>query len=191
MEKPENHLETSSRLRELLSEQIVDYLDGNLYNRGVLDDVEDREEYKPGGFHPVHLGDNLGKDNRYRVIHKLGNGGLSTIWLCHDCEKNKYVALKIIIADASHNDCSELRLVHRKDLDFDQAGGKHIALPLAHFWIDGPNGSHLCLVLPVLGPRVPVIWHTFPDPSRTVRNIILQITSALQFLHRNGICHGG
>ncbi|RDL32476.1 uncharacterized protein BP5553_08932 [Venustampulla echinocandica] len=191
VEEPENHPETSSRHRELLSEPFDDHPDGKLYSPGYFDDVEDREEYKPGGFHPVHPGDNLGRDNRFRVIHKLGNGALSTVWLCRDYEKSKYVALKIIIADAPRDVCSELKVVHRKDLDLDQAGGKHIALPLDHFWIDGPSGSHLCQVLPVSGPRVPVIWRTFPDPSKPAINISLQVTSGLQFLHRNGIRHGG
>ena len=61
--------------------------DEDLYTRGWLDGVKEREDYKPGGFHPVHLGDHIGEDNRYRVIHKLGNGGLATVWLCRDCEK--------------------------------------------------------------------------------------------------------
>ena len=104
---------------------------------------------------------------------------------------DKYVALKIIIADESSDDCAELRLVQHKDLDFDEPGGEYIALPLDHFYIMGPNGSHLCLVLPVLGPRIPVIWHTLPEPSKTARSIALQVTRGLQFLHRNGICHGG
>lgn len=33
-------------------------------------------DYESGGNHPVHLGDTLGSD-RYRVIHKLGNGGFA------------------------------------------------------------------------------------------------------------------
>jgi hypothetical protein len=34
---------------------------------------ESPEEYRPGDFHPVHFGDAF-KNNRYRVILKLGNG---------------------------------------------------------------------------------------------------------------------
>ena len=36
-----------------------------LYERGWLPDVEDREEYRPGGFHPVHIGDRLGTAGRF------------------------------------------------------------------------------------------------------------------------------
>ena len=172
-----------------------DQLDGDildeLYEPVFFDNVEDHEEYKFGGFHPVHLNDELGNSNRYRVLHKLGNGGLATVWLCRDNEKDSYVALKIIMAKVSGDDSSELKLVQRKDINFDQPGGKHILLPLDYFWINGPNGSHLCLVYPVLGPRVPVIWHTRPDPHKIARNITRQVTEGLGFLHRNGIGHGG
>jgi hypothetical protein len=123
-----------------------------LYRHGWLDDAEEREGYRPGGFHRVHLGDYIGKNCRYLVIQKLGNGGLVTVWLCRDEGETRFVALKIIMADASGDECAELRLVHRKDLDFNQPGGKHIALPEDYFWIDGPNGRHLVLVLPVMGP---------------------------------------
>lgn len=72
MARPEDLVETSSALDEVLGDEF----DEPLYNRGFFDDVEDREDYRPGGFHPVHLGDTIGKDSRFRVIHKLGNGGL-------------------------------------------------------------------------------------------------------------------
>lgn len=41
------------------------------------------EDYHPGGFHPVHLGD-LFNDGQFKVIRKLGEGAYSTVWLAHD-----------------------------------------------------------------------------------------------------------
>ena len=43
------------------------------------------EDYRPGGLHPVSLGDVL-KDGRYRIIRKLGNGAYSTVWLVKDAQ---------------------------------------------------------------------------------------------------------
>lgn len=40
------------------------------------------EEYRPGGYHPVELGDVF--VNKYRVVRKLGYGAYSTVWLAHD-----------------------------------------------------------------------------------------------------------
>ena len=39
--------------------------------------------YRPGGFHPVCLGDTF-KDGRYKIYDKLGWGGFSTVWLAKD-----------------------------------------------------------------------------------------------------------
>ncbi|KAJ7880368.1 hypothetical protein B0H14DRAFT_2707634 [Mycena olivaceomarginata] len=73
----------------------------------MLDEIECVEEYRPlpGGFHPISLpsplATNLG--GRYKVIHKLGFGGFSTVWLACDREREPgtLVTLKAIVADAS------------------------------------------------------------------------------------------
>jgi len=45
-------------------------------------DVEDISQYTPGGFHPIRLGDVLSSTKvQYRVLHKLGRGAFSTVWL--------------------------------------------------------------------------------------------------------------
>ena len=44
------------------------------------------EDYRPGGFHPVHFEDDF-KNGRYRVIKKLGHGSFSTVWLAVDNEQ--------------------------------------------------------------------------------------------------------
>jgi len=49
---------------------------------------ENISNYRLGGFHPVCLGDTL-QDGRYKIYHKLGWGGFSTVWLAKD---NKYTA---------------------------------------------------------------------------------------------------
>ncbi|OJI82640.1 hypothetical protein ASPTUDRAFT_123786, partial [Aspergillus tubingensis CBS 134.48] len=37
-------------------------------------------------------------EGRYRLVHKLGHGGHSTIWLARDLQNSRYVAVKVIIA---------------------------------------------------------------------------------------------
>lgn len=48
----------------------------------IYDVVEPVEEYRPGGYHPVHLHDVF--HQRYEVIGKLAFGQYSTVWLAKD-----------------------------------------------------------------------------------------------------------
>ena len=47
-------------------------------------EVESPNRYQLGGYHPVHIGDFV--HERYRVIHKLGFGTFSTVWLARDLQ---------------------------------------------------------------------------------------------------------
>lgn len=53
-------------------------------------EAEPLHRYTYKGYHPVHLGDQF-KDDRYRIIHKLGHGGYSTVWVARD---QRYAHLK-------------------------------------------------------------------------------------------------
>lgn len=149
-------------------------------------------DYETGGHHPVHLGDVIGSDRRYRVIHKLGSGGFANVWLCRNLNDQvpRYVALKILMAEASTDDCREFNTNKIKNFS-EEVGGKYISLPLDHFKIYGPNGLHFCFVYPVAGPRFSWIIKKFEDPEKSLRKVSLHVVQAMSFLHGHGICHGG
>ena len=63
-------------------------------------DLENFEDYTIGGYHPTKIGDTF-HHNRYEVVHKLGFGGYSTIWLARDKHQQRYVWLKILVAGES------------------------------------------------------------------------------------------
>lgn len=46
-------------------------------------DAEPLHRDEKGGYHPIALGDTL-RDGRYKVLHKLGWGGYSTVWAARD-----------------------------------------------------------------------------------------------------------
>lgn len=156
--------------------------------------TEDIYQYFPGGFHPVHLGDIL--DDRFEVVHKLGYGGFATVWLCLETRTHEWRAVKIIRADTSSEDMSELDIVkdakERGEFDPGMWEANHISLPLEHFWIEGPNGSHLCEVHPVHGPSIEDKWKTRAqdDGLAKLNDMVFQVASGVKFLHDRGICHG-
>jgi serine/threonine protein kinase len=73
------------------------------------------------------------------------------------------------------------------------AGSHLFTLPDRQFWVDGPNGRHLCLVFPVLGPDLSKLSRGIYSRIKPAfaRVVSRKATQALAYLHSNGICHGG
>lgn len=155
------------------------------------DSFEDIEDYTPGGLHPTHLGDLLG--GRYKVVLKLGHGGFGMVWLCRDTQEKKWTAVKILRASASTEDCAELRVhsafsdMHSRSTEISHS---RIAFALNHFWVDGPNGTHLCIVLPLLGPNLENASERHRYEEVPLMRICYQLVQAMRFLHAKGVCHG-
>ncbi|KAH7329916.1 kinase-like domain-containing protein [Rhexocercosporidium sp. MPI-PUGE-AT-0058] len=151
--------------------------------------------YRPGGFHPVHL-DDIFKKGRYIIIHKLGYGGFATVWLARDTTRERYVAIKILAARLSR-DCPEVEILRRLKKSEDHAGKAYVMSMLDHFWIKGPNGSHLCVVSEVGGPSIKQFNDCpgFTSGTRRLRGAVarkvaLQATEGLAYIHATGIVHG-
>ncbi|KAI0599213.1 kinase-like domain-containing protein [Biscogniauxia sp. FL1348] len=159
-----------------------------------VEGVEDVELYNQGGFHPVHLGDVL--DGRLEVVHKLGHGGFGTVWLCQDATRRRWRAVKIMTAEhsARGNDARMIEHLVAHSASPRQLESNHVCVPRERFWLEGPNGRHLCLVSEVLGWNV-ATWSQHLDPlaaetPEVVSGACRQITKGLRFLHARGVCHG-
>jgi serine/threonine protein kinase len=166
---------------------------GPLYMFPSFDDVENIEYYRPGGYHPVRIGDRIG--GRYKIIHKLGYGGFRTVWLARDTEKQRYVALKITLADFSKDAMEkDLKILKHLAEHVERPGGIFVEIPIEDFWITGPNGKHLCLVSEVAGPSIAHLTRTYNSKiePQDARRMALQITQCLAFLHSGkvGVVHG-
>ncbi|KAI9884235.1 MAG: hypothetical protein M1823_003984 [Watsoniomyces obsoletus] len=158
------------------------------------EDVEDLEGYHPGGYHPVHLFDEYA-GGRYRVVHKLGYGSFSTVWLARDAHRGRYVTLKITVALASKTGSESRILRHLHESPASSHPGKpYVSSLLDEFYIDGPNGRHLCLVFEpargsvALSKEASLVWKF---PMRTARAIAAQTILGVDYIHSHGVVHAG
>ncbi|KAM0210838.1 hypothetical protein ACHAPA_004652 [Fusarium lateritium] len=148
--------------------------------------VERLEDYRPGGYHPVLINDCLHK--RHRIVHKLGHGSFSTAWLALDQETSAYVAVKVGTADADTHEANILCQLAAAPLD-----EPLIPTVIDQFSIDGPNGTHPCLV------TTPARC-SFADakeesdsrlfPLDAARSLAAQLVTAVSHVHSHGYAHG-
>jgi serine/threonine protein kinase len=164
-----------------------------------MDFLEHPDRYGPGGYHPVDLGDIL-HNGRYQIIHRLGHGGFSTVWLAVDlhyddhrlpnAKHSRYVAVKIAIANRKNDEAAMLR---RLEL---ASGSRCVVLILDEFEIWGPNGLHHCIVMELLGPNIPDVKECQERPFDRLpvpvgRRLALQAAKAVAYVHSHGIVHAG
>lgn len=180
---------------------------------------ESSKDYRPGGYHPVHLGD-LFLD-RYVIVQKLGWGHFSTVWLCLDQRYNTYVAMKIQksapnYTEAAYDEIDILICVAKNYkhplwveslAQYYSSGSAHTDIVakgaasqytfvvqfLNSFIHVGENGKHVCMVFEVLGVNLLEVIKRFNYkgiPLPICRVISKQVLIGLDYLHRIcGIIH--
>ncbi|KAF9075254.1 kinase-like domain-containing protein [Rhodocollybia butyracea] len=171
--------------------------EGDLYYPPRLMSHENLDDYTPGGFHHIMLGDGFSQ-GRYRIVHKLGYGGFSTTWLARDQHKNILVALKALRASASvETDTVDYTI---RDVVIPQK--LHSALPTSDLFrpvhdsfVEGPNGLHRFLIHPFAGPSLySILMDNFGKQVQLrldlARKVAKQTASAIYEMHRVGFVHG-
>jgi serine/threonine protein kinase len=112
--------------------------------------------------------------------------------------ESRYVAIKVSVARASETN-NELGIFEHLARHRDQRGARSVMELLHSFEHEGPNGRHLCLVFPVMGPSASTMERIFrTNPMRSGRyplwigkSMLKQLLLGLSFLHRNGVTHTG
>ena len=105
---------------------------------------------------------------------------------------HRQVALKILKADASENNQELSMLLALSNSHLNHPGKAHVIELLDHFHHKGPNGNHLCLVLPVMisdGEGMTISG--MPHSAGYVQMVSHQILLGLDFLHKSSIVHCG
>ncbi|GEQ69114.1 hypothetical protein JCM33374_g2785 [Metschnikowia sp. JCM 33374] len=174
-------------------------------------------DYKDGGYHPVKIGDKYTSDlNRYKIVHKLGWGHFSTVWLCVSLMTGEYVAMKIVksgsnYSEAARDEINILKILQGQDEDdFDLSQPRrhniHIVSLLDNFQITGPNGTHLAMVFELMGENLlhlvydlrakklalgNAVKYSPPTllPMTMVKSVMKQILQSVHYMHQRGIIH--
>ncbi|XP_053823995.1 SRSF protein kinase 3 isoform X3 [Vidua chalybeata] len=116
---------------------------------------EDPRDYCKGGYYPVRIGDLF--HGRYHVVRKLGWGHFSTVWLCWDLRRKRFVALKVVKSAPQYTETAldEIKLLKCvRDSDPSDPNRENIVQLIDDFKISGVNGVHVCMVLEVLGHQL-------------------------------------
>ncbi|KAK9364304.1 hypothetical protein V1509DRAFT_650740 [Lipomyces kononenkoae] len=126
-------------------------MDQLLYTSAI--DAEPLYRYRKGGYHPITLGNFL-KNGRYKILDKLGWRGYSTVWAARDQSEEAYAAVKVSVSERENNG-GHRELQVMKELASIQPRPQHVMCLLDDFDLEGPNGTHKCLVFELLGPSIP------------------------------------
>ncbi|KAK8115698.1 hypothetical protein PG984_012200 [Apiospora sp. TS-2023a] len=155
-------------------------------------DLEYFEDYTIGGYHPISIGDTF-QDGRYQVVHKLGYGGYSTIWLARDTNLGCYVSLKVLVG-SEYTKSTEGEILRRlSSINSKHPGQRFIPQLLDEFSFEGPNGRHTCLVQKPATCSIAASKEdsvNFRFPVEKARSIAAQLIMGLSYLHSRGLCHG-
>ncbi|KAL4808603.1 hypothetical protein BDV18DRAFT_132788 [Aspergillus unguis] len=98
--------------------------------------------HTPNVFYPVSLGEVLG--GTYLIEHKLGHGGGSTVWMAHDLQTRKDVALKVL----AHGGWGENEARMQDEISRNVRDTSHLVLYLRGFVLPEGASNHRVLVFP-------------------------------------------
>ncbi|OJJ78121.1 hypothetical protein ASPBRDRAFT_71356 [Aspergillus brasiliensis CBS 101740] len=176
------HFGLSTRLNSTTSETRIEY--------NWIKGVEALEEYQPGGYHPVMIGDIL--HHRYRIVDKLGHGGYSTVWLAQDVAIKRYVALKVNTADAHQREATVLKALSAPPSSPSSPVRGHNLIPvvLDEFEVQGPNGTHACYTTDPAQCDLRQISFSCLFPLDVARALCYGLTQAVAYTHSRGYVHG-
>ncbi|KAM6106897.1 LOW QUALITY PROTEIN: SRSF protein kinase 3 [Phoenicopterus ruber ruber] len=159
-----------------------------LLSEGLLGsrrEQEDPRDYCKGGYYPVRIVDLF--NGRYHVV-RTGWGHFSTVWLCWDIRRKRFVALKVVKSAPQYTETAlDVKLLKCfRYSDPSDPKRENIVQLIDDFKISGVNGIHVCMVLEVLGHHLLrwIIKSNYQGlPLPCVKSIVRQVLEGLDYLH--------
>jgi len=125
-------------------------------------------------------------DGRYRILRKLGSGGMAAVYLAEDEDLGRRVAIKILDSRYAEDD----NFLERFRREAKSAAG--LSHPnIVSIYDRGESDGHAYIAMEVIEGRSlkELIKTRGPLPIAKAIDYARQILAALRFAHKNGIVH--
>ena len=131
---------------------------------------------------PSQLGDFVG---RYRVVRRLGKGGMGEVFLAEDPALRRNVAIKRILPGLAHEPSFRARLRREAQL---VAHLGHRAIIQVFDFVSDDAADHVVMEY-VAGPSLHTLARRTPLPLPDVVRIATEILGGLAYAHQHGVIH--
>ncbi|MGN6274557.1 MAG: PASTA domain-containing protein [Solirubrobacterales bacterium] len=123
-------------------------------------------------------------DNRYRVLRRIGSGGMADVWLAEDTHLQRQVALKVL----HRRYLQDPQFVERFQREAESAAGLQHPNVVAVFDRGSDGEVNYIAMRYVEGPTLKELIDRGLTPPQAVA-LVRQVLEAARFAHRHGIVH--
>ncbi|HEX8051236.1 MAG TPA: PASTA domain-containing protein [Solirubrobacterales bacterium] len=123
-------------------------------------------------------------DKRYRVLRRLGSGGMADVWLAEDTHLQRQVALKVLHARY----LQDPQFVERFQREAEHAAGLQHPNIVAVFDRGSDGDVNYIAMRYVQGPTLKELIERGLTPDQAAA-LVRQVLEGARFAHRNGIVH--
>ncbi|HVD39377.1 MAG TPA: PASTA domain-containing protein [Solirubrobacterales bacterium] len=123
-------------------------------------------------------------DNRYRVLRRIGSGGMADVWLAEDTHLQRQVALKVL----HRRYLQDAEFVGRFQREAEHAAGLQHPNIVAVFDRGSDGDVNYIAMRYVQGPTLKELIDRGLSPDQAVA-LVRQVLEGARFAHRNGIVH--
>ncbi|UQS85327.1 Stk1 family PASTA domain-containing Ser/Thr kinase [Apilactobacillus apisilvae] len=125
-------------------------------------------------------------NNRYKIINKIGEGGMVNVYLSHDNKLNRLVTIKLIRLDFKNSKKAQRHFKYEK-IAINKLNDSHIVK--VYDVGDYKDNKYLVMEYVPGNDLKKYIQKNYPIDLKTVIYIMSQVLSAVNEAHKNGIIH--
>jgi eukaryotic-like serine/threonine-protein kinase len=132
----------------------------------------------------AEVGEGSVVDKRYRVLRRIGSGGMADVWLAEDTHLQRQVALKVLHSRF----LQDRQFVERFQREAEHAAGLQHPNIVAVFDRGQDDGVNYIAMRYVEGPTLKQLIESGLTPEGAAA-LVRQVLEGARFAHRNGIVH--